>query len=314
MNRRILKLFTFRSIAQAWFTGRRRLLIRIRIRIPPVTGCLPSAPALQWARLGEVVGAIAIGTAAEMSPSTTTTILTETISILVIEIRLTTAPIKGATDPVRVAAIGNTIRRTAAERLMVIAELPTSSADEPDNNLPAVRATAPAPELAREILAAQIALAAELAPEGLAVDKELLAEIDRVAAREILAERTVQVAEPAREILAAQIALAEARALQLDRLAEVHSAAVVEIALGIAVFHPAADLAPATAHSAAAADSVETLPDLPVAAADGVWAVADLAEAVGVVAAAADAAVEVAVVVAAADDGGKSNVAMRKNK
>jgi hypothetical protein len=63
----------------------------------------------------------------------------------------------------------------------------------------------------------------------------------------------------------------------------------------------------------AAADLAETPPDLPVVAADTVWAAADLA-AVEAAAAAADVAEVVAVAAVAADDGDKRNVAMRKNK
>ena len=160
-----------------------RRLIRTHTFIHRVTERSLSEWALQWARLGEVAGAIAIGTAAVTSILTTIIILTA--------ITLTISTEARAIDPVKAAAeTGNIIPHIAVARPMAIAELPANTADERGNNLPEpeiVRA------VAREILQGQIV------PEV-----EPVAEIWRaiglraVAATDLAAER-------AREILAVLI-------------------------------------------------------------------------------------------------------------
>ena len=193
-------------------------LTRIPTCIRLAMDCSRSELALLSAQLGEVVGVIAIGTAAVTSPSTTTITSTETTLTISTEAR--------AIDLVKAAAeIGRTTHHTGAARPTVIGELLTSLADALANNLPAERAIVPAEDkdsLAETVQAAEPEL-------GILVEETSEEEIDPVAAAEI-SPATGPVAEqalPIDQLSATRSEVVEARALRLDLRAAVHLAVAI---------------------------------------------------------------------------------------
>jgi len=219
--------------------------------------CSRSELASPSARPGVRTGATATGVAAT-SPSTTTTILTETTTLILIGARVT-----GLAKAVP-EMDGHTIRHIAGGRPTEIEEPLTNSADAHASNRLAE------PEIVRVRVE-------ELVPAVSAEGRGWAEEI-APAAREISEEHQawavgiVQVSELVRAALALAIDRVAVPEFQLDLPAAAHLGA--EIAWEIAASRAAAGSVPAVAHLAVA-ESVEDLLALPVIAGVRAWVAAE---------------------------------------